>query len=112
MKWFVLMGVTLIAATAVAGFESKALPYLNPKIQPRPEVYEGPIPNFEDFTYRNHKCWYVPVGLVCSACYNHPKHYYGQSEILCPLDKKLCRYVISAKEMEDFKINPNQCVRK
>lgn len=116
MKWRFLtsaVAALLVATVALASIlEQRAIPYLNPKIQPRPEVYEGPVPNFEDFTYRNHKCWSVVDGLVCSACYNHPKHYYGQSAVLCPRSHALCRYVLTAVEMDKFGVDPNQCVLK
>lgn len=97
------------AAPKLSKYEQRALQYLDPKVQPRP-VVPDPQPDFEEFTYRDHFCWARKEGVVCSACYNHPKRYLGQMLVLCQWSRTDCRYVIYADEGTRLGIDRNQCV--
>lgn len=92
--------------------KKRALAYLDPSVRPRPAVLSGSVPDFELFTYRDRRCWGLRDGLVCSACYDHPKRYLGQLTVLCPWNRALCRYTESADEERRLGVDYNQCVRK
>jgi len=94
----------------MARFEARALRYLDEKRGPIPPVYSGPAPTFEDFTYRSHRCWGVKDGVVCSACYDHPKHYLGQMTVLCPWSRALCRWVYTVDDDNKYGVDMNQCI--
>ena len=93
-------------------FERRARRYLDPSIQPRPVPFEGDAPNMDNFTFRNMQCWGLRIGVVCSACYNHPKHYLGQSIVICPWNRTSCRRTKSADEDRQIGVDLNQCVLK
>jgi hypothetical protein len=109
-KWtFVFL--TMAPAPWMPQFEWRARRYLDPSVQPHPVSYDGSTaPDFEEFTFREQKCWGVKEGVVCSACYNHPKHYLGQCVVLCPWNKRLCRWVSNVSEEEKWGVDFNQCM--
>lgn len=108
----ILVLLTMAPAPWMPKFERRARRYLDPSIQPRPVPFEGDAPNMDNFTFRNMQCWGLRIGVVCSACYNHPKHYLGQSIVICPWNRTSCRWTKSADEDRQVGVDLNQCVLK
>jgi hypothetical protein len=107
----ILALLAMAPAPWMSRFEQRALRYLVPGVQPVPVSYDGSQPpNFEDFTFREQRCWGVKEGVVCSACYNHPQHYLGQSVVLCPWNRTRCRWVSTVPEEEKWGVDFNQCM--
>jgi len=98
----------------MAKFEARAMPYLDPRIQPRPK-YPPSVPEEEKMhwgrtdVYRSKKCWGVRDGVVCSACYDNAENYLAQAEVLCPWNTTDCRYIGTAEEIRRYRIDLNQC---
>lgn len=106
----ILSVLTLGLAPWRVTMERRALPYLDPAMRPRPTLLDGNAMNFDaDSTYRNRRCWGVRDGFLCSACYDNPRRYYAQVTVICPWDRRLCRYVTTVEENERYHVDNNQC---
>jgi len=94
-----------------ADAEKRALLYL----KPHPSGFVGHLPepfNFEDFTYNYHKCHDHKEGLVCTACYKHPKKYLGTLSVVCPyIEGQFCTLLLfgEAFHYEDWGVDPAWC---
>jgi hypothetical protein len=70
---------------------------------------DGGAPHWEAFTYWWHKCRIHSEGLVCSACYQHPAHLYGQMDVLCPFTAHAPCRAINGADDGRYGVDPNQC---
>ena len=108
----VLLAIALLAAAPpwMTKFRVRALPYLDPRVQPRPKVSGGDVPSFRGELLRSYLCWGVHDGVVCSACYDNVARYYAQAEVICPWGNGLCRYLSTTDDIVKYAVDMNQCV--
>ena len=89
--------------------EERALLYLSP----HPQGYIGHLPddfNFEEFQYSYHQCHNHEEGLICTACYSHPKNYLGNLSVLCPYEGDECTLLLLAADLiKTYNVDPAYC---
>ncbi len=104
-----VLSLLLVSASPPRRYTDLAKRYLDFSVLPRPAPLSGESPNPDEFRFSWQKCWGLKEGVVCEACYSHPKHYLGRSVVLCPWNGKGCRWVYETAESERFGVNWSQC---